>query len=248
MTPAGSSAVQYTPIFDWHPPRSRRASLLSFIAASAVVHALCFYVFQIVYPPTVALLPPPARVTIITPDSEDGRLLLRWIEAEDPALSSVTQRPPDAAKLDLPKVEHIPSYLAARPALREPAPYQPDLSIPSSRPPGPVPVPHTRQTAPMPVSSSTIAISENLQSLGAPELPPPKFTVARQEAPAPAEFRIAVGASGEVRHCFLQATSGDPALDEQARAYLLQCRFPAGERELAWGRVIFEWGNDLVGP
>ena len=103
MRPA-TPAIEYTPIFNWSPARSRKVSIISFIAASAVLHALCFYIFQIIYPPTVALLPPPARVSIITPASEEGRLLLRWIEAEDPALSSTTQRPPDASSFARPAV------------------------------------------------------------------------------------------------------------------------------------------------
>src|SRR3978361_9910 len=101
--------VGYTPIFNWGPARSRKVSLISFIAASAVLHAFCFYIFQIIYPPTVALLPPPARVNIITPDSEEGRVLLRWLEAEDPALSSITQRWPESSDFALPKAEHVPS-------------------------------------------------------------------------------------------------------------------------------------------
>jgi len=59
--------------------------LAAFLVLSLMAHALCFYVFQIVYPTPVALLPPPGRVTFITPDSEEGRTLLRWIDAEDPA-------------------------------------------------------------------------------------------------------------------------------------------------------------------
>jgi hypothetical protein len=98
VTPRSASPTElgFTPIFNWSPRRSRKLSLISFIVGSAVLHALCFYVFQVVYPPTIALLPPPARVNLITPETEEGRLLLRWIEAEDPALSSTTQRGPDA--------------------------------------------------------------------------------------------------------------------------------------------------------
>ncbi|HEV3409684.1 MAG TPA: hypothetical protein VG095_05290 [Chthoniobacterales bacterium] len=255
MTPASPRALEYTPIFDWHPPRSRRGVLISCIAGSALVHALCFYLFQIIYPPTVALLPPPARVNIITPQSEDGRLLLRWLEAEDPALSSTTQRPPDAATHALPKVEHVPSYLTTRPALRELPPLQPNLSIPSARPPAPVAAQRSSPPAPAPPSSSNVTFSEELHSLGIPQLPPLKFTTSRKEPAEAAEFRIGVNARGAVQHCFLQRSSGDPALDEQARAYLLQCRFPQSENrkskienDLVWGLASFEWGNDLATP
>ncbi|MCA1660427.1 MAG: hypothetical protein LC642_07850 [Verrucomicrobiaceae bacterium] len=222
--------------------------MISCVAGSALVHALCFYLFQIIYPPTVALLPPPARLNIITPDSEDGRLLLRWIEAEDPALSSTTQRPPDAPTFALPKVEHVPSYVTARPALREPPQYQPDLSIPSARPPGPVPQERTSNARPAAVTPSTVTFSDEIGSLGGIQLAPLKLTASRKEPPEAAEFRIAINARGAVQHCFLQSSSGDPALDAQARAYLLQCRFPSGAQELRWGVAMFEWGNDLNAP
>jgi hypothetical protein len=56
-------------IFSWDSPQGRKITIAIFLALSVVGHALCFYIFQIVYPPTVALLPPPARLTLITPDS-----------------------------------------------------------------------------------------------------------------------------------------------------------------------------------
>ncbi|MGZ5005552.1 MAG: hypothetical protein ACXWG7_08345, partial [Chthoniobacterales bacterium] len=62
------TATEYKPIFDWSAPHGRRLTLTSFIAASAAVHAFCFYVFQIIYPPTVALTPPPGRISLINGD------------------------------------------------------------------------------------------------------------------------------------------------------------------------------------
>src|SRR2546422_11724103 len=102
-------------IFSWDSLRGEKVAITVFLAISLVAHALCFYVFQIIYPPTVALLPPPARVSLITPDSEEGQTLLRWIEAEDPALTFATHRPPEARLRALPKIGHVPSYLATEP-------------------------------------------------------------------------------------------------------------------------------------
>jgi hypothetical protein len=75
-------------VFGWDHPRQQRRALIGFLTASIALHALCFYALQIIYPPTVALLPPPGRVTVIAPNTEQGRSLLRWVEAEDPALAS----------------------------------------------------------------------------------------------------------------------------------------------------------------
>jgi len=99
-------------LFSWDSPRRLKAGITAFVALSLIAHALCFYIFQIIYPPTVALLPPPARITLITPASDEGRTLLRWIDAEDPALAFTTHRPSEARLRALPKVEHVPSYLA----------------------------------------------------------------------------------------------------------------------------------------
>jgi len=76
----------------WDSPRGEKLEITIFLGLSLVAHAVCFYIFQIVYPPTLALQPPPARVALITPDSEEGRTLLRWIDVEDPAHERATCR------------------------------------------------------------------------------------------------------------------------------------------------------------
>ena len=81
-----AAASGSTLLFNWQPPRPRKLSIVMFVCASALVHAFCFYLFQIVYAPAVVLLPPPAKVSLITSSSEEGRTMLRWIDAEDPAL------------------------------------------------------------------------------------------------------------------------------------------------------------------
>ncbi len=254
MTPAGSQPAEYTPLFDWGPPRRPRVSLFTFLAASLVLHALCFYLFQIVYPITVALLPPPARVQLINPASEQGRVLLRWIEAEDPALSSTTQRP-EQAQATLPSAPaHIPSYLRRQPALKQLPPHRPDLRIPSAHPPGPVALPRASSPAPAGTTASTVDFA-HADILGPAQVPALQFTAFRGEPPTAAQFRLGIDARGVVRHCFLEQPSGDPALDEQARRILLQSRFPkirlpqsAIQNLLFWTTAALAWGNDLTAP
>ncbi len=129
--------------------------LASFLVLSLVAHALCFYVFQIVYPTPVAVLPPPARVTFIALDSDEGRTLLHWIDAEDPALAFTTLPPPGARLRALPTAEHVPSYSALEPILKDLPALKPDLRIPSSRPPGAVSALSRRKTAPAEASGRT---------------------------------------------------------------------------------------------
>src|SRR5436190_4442899 len=104
-------------LFTWDSPRGQRMTLAAFLVLSLVAHALCFYVFQIVYPAPVALLPPPARITFIAPDSEEGRTLLRWIDAEDPAVAFTTHPAPGARLGTLPMAEHMQSYYTIQPII-----------------------------------------------------------------------------------------------------------------------------------
>jgi hypothetical protein len=218
-----------------------------------VLHALCFYVFQIIYPPAVALLPPPGRVTVIAPKTEEGRVLLRWLEAEDPALASTTQPPADGKSLTMPTIQHAPSYLARQPSLREGPPPETDPAVPSAQPPVPVAPRHTPIQMRPTVAPTIARLSPELETLGAPQSPEMKFRTSGQESPQAARFRVAVDEKGAVRYCFLENSSGDAVLDEQARKYLVLCRFPATRdpqsairNDLVWGTATLEWGNDIV--
>jgi protein TonB len=240
-------------IFNWRPSRRRKLSIVSFLLASLLLHALGFYLFQIVYPPAVALLPAPGRVSIISPTTEEGRLLLRWLDAEDPALASTTQRPPDAKAFAPPKVAHVPSFITHQPALREPPPYAPDLRAPDSQPPGPVPQHRTLASAAAPVVKTRIEFGSDIAQLGSLQAPEMRFTRSNNESPQAARFRVAISRAGAVQFCFLQTSSGDPALDEQARQYLALCRFAGGETnpataDLLWTTAAIVWGSDLVAP
>ncbi len=249
MSPPLAPPVAYTPVFNWLPPRSRRTALTSFIAGSIALHALCFYLFRIIYPPTVSLLPPPARVNIITGDSEAGRVLLRWIEAEDPALASTTQRPTDAAVRQPPAARYVTSLANYQPQLRDLPPPERHLEVPSAYPPGPVPSPRPSAGAGTSASVATTLHLDQTESLGAPVLPPLSFHASAGDVPEAARFRLGVDPAGAVRHCFLVDASGDPALDEQARQLLLRVRFPGAKIDsntLRWTTATLEWGNDLA--
>ncbi|MFN2622288.1 MAG: hypothetical protein ABR611_05530 [Chthoniobacterales bacterium] len=240
-------------VFGWERPGRGKWTLSGFLLASLAVHAFGFYLFQIVYPPAVALLPPPGRVSLIAPNSDEGRQLLRWIEAEDPALASTTLPAPDAKGLVMPTIQHAPSYLGRQPALKDLPPAPPAVRIPSAHPPAPVEKPvAATQLVTRPVAT-VIRFSPQFVSLISPLTPELKFTAAIREAPEPAQFVIAVNDKGEVRHCFLKSSSGDAALDEQARKYIAASRVPAVRNSpdsvpgsLTWGDATVEWGNDIA--
>ena len=242
-------------IFSWESPRGEKLAITIFLSLSVAAHALCFYIFQIVYPPTVALLPPPARITLITSASEEGRTLLRWIDSEDPALAFTTRRPPEAKLPALPKAEHVPSYSALEPMLKDIPPLQRDLRIPSCHPPGAVRLVRQKTVGSMSIVMTSISFSKEFDSLGAPIVPEANFAASNEETPQTIRFRVGVNNMGEVRYRFALNSSGDPALDEQARSYLARCRFPKerASREkadslLSWGVATIEWGNDIARP
>jgi hypothetical protein len=239
-------------LFSWDSPRHRRTMLVAFLMLSLMAHALCFYIFQIVYPTPVALLPPPARVTFIAPDSEEGRTLLRWVDAEDPAVAFTTHPAPGARLGALPKTEHLPSYSAVQPILKELPALQSDLRIPSSQPPDAV---HfmTRTTASARGTPRTyISFSKELEQFGTPAVPRSGFAASNQETPETLRFRVAVNDLGEIRYCFPINSSGDAAVDEQARLQVVRTRFsPTRQNDtkatssLVWGTASVQWGSDV---
>ncbi|HEY2680547.1 MAG TPA: hypothetical protein VGI59_04430 [Candidatus Udaeobacter sp.] len=242
-------------LFSWDSPQRRRTMLAAFLVLSLMAHVLCFYVFQIVYPTPVALLPPPGRVTFIAPDSEEGRSLLRWIDAEDPAVAFTTHPPPGARVRALPKTEHLPSYSAVEPILKELPPLKADLRIPSSQPPGPV---HSvgRKTASTRGTPRTyISFSKELDEFGTATVPQTGFAMSNEETPATLRFRVAVNDLGEIRYCFPINSSGDPALDEEVRLQIVRSRFSPNtqndsklDSSLVWGVATIQWGSDVARP
>jgi hypothetical protein len=239
-----------TLLFEWAPPKGEKLLITLFLIGSLFLHALAFYMFRIIYPPTIAVLPPPARVNLIPGNSEEGQTLLRWIEAEDPALASATLRPPDSRLRALPKLAHLPSYIVQEPKLKDAPPWNLTPAAKDALPPGPVPVNRNSHPPSWPKVPTRASFSDELKPLGDPRLTPTQFTASTAETPESVRFRIGVSGSGEVRYCFRLSSSGDSALDEQARQWLVRSRFTNSNapdaQTLTWGIAMVEWGNDVT--
>lgn len=233
-------------LFHWERPRRRKLAIAGFILASLGLHGLCFLLFQVIYPPTIALLPPPARVSVIAPTSPEARTFLHWLEAEDPALASQTQRPKDARPYLLPKLTHVPSYVAVPPQLKEIPPPAPLRLEQAAMPPAPVAMEESAPASAPIVAPTTITFSG---SLGERAFTPPemKFAASLPDAPQAASFRVAVDRAGVVRYCFLDSSSGDAALDEEARRTLALCRFSPNDKT-TWAVATIVFGTDLALP
>jgi len=240
-------------LFEWAPPKGEKFLITIFLISSLLLHALAFYLFRIIYPPTIAVLPPAARVNVITPNTEEGRTLLRWIEAEDPALATATVRPPESRARTMPKLVHVPSYIVQEPQLKQAPPLELVPETPAAFPPGPAPIRGKRVAAAWPKTPSRISFADEIKPMGQIKLPPPQFTSSTGETPENVRFRVAVNNRGEIRFCFPLNSSGDPALDEQARLWLIRSRLQSAPGDnspdiLRWGIAIVEWGNDVALP
>jgi hypothetical protein len=255
MSSAACDIVVEPLLFSWDSPRPQKTVLLIFVVLSLIAHAFCFYVFQIVYPTPIALLPPRAGVTFIAPGSEQGRTLLRWIDAEDPALAFTTHAPPETKLDSIAKVQHEPSYFGLNPLLKKIPALKSDLHIPSSRPPGPVPIVARKTVTPGATGRTHISFSNELEQFGLPSIAQPHFAASNDETPQTLRFRVAVNGFGEIRYCFPINSSGDPALDEQGRLQLVRSHFSPttstnGEPgvSLIWGTATIQWGSDIARP
>jgi len=198
-------------------------------------------------------------MTLISPDDPESLALLRWVEAEDPALATTTQRTAEAKFFVLPPIEHRPFYDTHQPKLRTLPPLAPDLSIPSSAAVGPVRPPQMKGNATGFTRKTMALFGDQPPGLGDPIFADFKFRLTRPDAPANARFRVAIDGGGAIRFCFLIESSGDPALDEQGRNFLQLCRFkspsrtgtkenapPTNATGLFWTTTAILWGNDLT--
>ena len=218
---------------------------------SLFLHALSFYVFQVAYPPSVSLLPSPVRLFILDRDSEAGATLVRWIEAEDPGLSSLPYDTGGKIAERIARVPYPPSYASARPKPKPLKDAPPDLTLPSSFGP-----------------AETLRCLQRRFAGSEPENGPPSLTTTRMvpgdalgallsdtpvqldhEVPEgvtvePSSFLVGVAPSGRVLHIFLQQSSGDADLDAATRAHLYQFRFPRTDgSDPAWGLVTYYYGS-----
>jgi hypothetical protein len=214
------------------------------VLGSLLAHAGTFFLFQIVYPQRVTIPQLAPHVSLLTPSSPENIALLRWIEAEDPAL--VANDNP-VAPPGLAEVRYRPSFASPRTApLGAPTEASPAVRFPRAvdrlSPTGSRGV--AGPPAITPAQPTFIAYSGALA--GRPLSKSPVIAIAnRALAPAePATVLIGVDGKGEVRFSLLQQSSGDQNLDDLAVAHLKSVTFSAAQAPITWGFATFSWGAD----
>ncbi len=240
---ARSLAAQHRLIFRW-PEGSASFVLPLLFLATVAAHALTFYCFQVIYPPAVALAPPPAQVTFLTPSNPKNAALLRWVDAQVPSAVNDEQEltPPH-----LGEIVYTPSYLTPRPLPKNVERQAPVIALPSGRDPMELVAPLAKPAVAQRVKvASSLSFSHDLQSRDA--MPDRSIALESKSSSSlqPSVFLIGVGESGDVRYCFLQTSCGDRVIDKQAEGLLQTHSFTktALESPVTWGFATFVWGAE----
>jgi len=237
----------YRLVFRW-PERTASLLLPALFVLSVAVHALAFYVFQVVYPPTVVSAPARGQVTLLAPGTPQGDALLRRVQAQDPATAARIQ---EITPSGLGEIPYIPSYATAKMPLKEGEAPAENIGFPSahslldqigSKSASPANVPRLSV-------ASSLSFSETLcsrESAGQPQQV--KLTAKSSANLRPTVFLVGIGDRGEVRYSFLQESSTDPVMDAQAETLLRQHGFSRSETPLEWGFATFTWGAEAYAP
>lgn len=215
------------------------------VLGSVLAHATTFILFQVVYPQRVTIPQPAPRVSLLTPSSPENVALLRWIQAEDPAL--VANDNP-VAPPGLAAVRYRPSYAAPRTApLGAPVEAVPGVRFPkavdrlSTSDGGSVMAGPPVET---PSADTLVTFSGNLAGRALAKNPAVKMSYLATAPAEPATFLIGVNQEGEVRYSVVQHSSGDSHLDEVAVAHLREVAFAPAAEALTWGFAVYSWGGD----
>jgi hypothetical protein len=222
--------------FDW-PAKSRLPlTLLGFCAFSLFCHALAFYLFQIVYPPPVAVAPPPAQVTLLDTMHAPHEALLQWIDAEDPARIFLPEPILPRGLMEMP---YRPSYsdvvIAPQPALE----FARDISLP----PPTSSVRKRQSSAAKPIAGSgTIVRFDNELSRRAITQTPDLSVTPADSVLEPSRYLVGVNSDGAVQFVFLQKSSGNSAADVSGERQLQQTKFSTSGTDLEWGWATVYWG------
>jgi hypothetical protein len=216
------------------------------VFGSLLAHAGTFFLFQVVYPQRVTIPQPAPHVSLLTPSSPENIALLRWIEAEDPA---VVANDNPTAPPGLTDVRYRPSFASPRTAPLGPPeetalavrfPQAEDRLLPGGSSswgtPGMLLI--------VPVPSTSITFSGAVAGRSLSKNPPVAFAYRASAPMEPTTLLIGVKNDGKVSFSLLQQSSGDPGLDELAVAHLRKVSFETAEAPVTWGFATFSWGGD----
>jgi hypothetical protein len=231
--------------FQWPPERGFPYVLFVCVAGSLLAHAGTFFLFQIVDPHRVTIPQPAPHVSILTPNTPENVALLRWIEAEDPALIATDNSVPPPGLVG---VRYVPSFAAPRTApLGSPIEKSQEVLFPPAvtRLAAVEAVPAPVVLAPATTSATTqIRFAGELATRALVRNPALKAPQLATAPVAPTILLAGVNDNGEIRYQIVQQPCGSPKLDELAISHLRRLSFAAAGAPITWAHVTFAWGAD----
>jgi hypothetical protein len=184
-------------------------------------------------------------VSLLTPSNPENIALLRWIEAEDPALISSDNAvlPPSLAE-----ARYRPSFASPRTApLGPPAEKPEEILFPPAVDRLVVTEAAGDSLAPSAIVSSPTVIRfagalATRPLVSNPPLAAPRMVVAPV---SPTVLLVGVDAEGKIRFPLVQQSSGDPKLDDFAVSHLGRLTFAQVDANMTWAHVTFAWGAEV---
>lgn len=230
--------------FQWRSETGFPFLLFFCVLGSLFAHTATFFLFQVVYSQHVTIPQPAPHVSLLTPSNPENAALLRWIEAEDPALVANSESAPPPG---LAEVRYVPSFAAPHTApLGAPVEKSPDVRFPPAvdhLAPNPLSA-GLPTSAPASVAPTIWHFPKSLAGRPVQQSAPMTFTHQATTPVEPTVLLMGVNAEGQVRFSLVQQTSGDPLLDDVAVNYLRRTVFQAADSPMTWTFVTCVWGSD----
>lgn len=243
MKPAGQLTFQW-------PEKGFTPLFAGFLLLSVLIHVFGFYLFQIVYPPSGSINPPPAQIVVVDMESPDARIFAGWMAAEDP---EVIANPVAVEPSELLDVKYRPTYDRSATSFKSPPMPEATTTYPAGR--SAAEILRKEMAFEAPVQQPVRAPGTHVVFSGAladrhPAQLPQISRMADLDYTFPSTtYLTGLTSSGEPCYFFLQTSSGDAELDEQARSGLSEVKFqPDEQAQVAWGMATVYWGNDEPAP
>ena len=242
MKSGGTNALT----FHWSTERTPLLYLTGFVLLSLFLHALAFYVFQVAYPPSVSINPPPVQASLLTPSTPGYQTLMRWIKAGDPSLITT---PTSIVPKDIFESEYQPSFALLHSIPKSTAYANEPLQFPSAMDAqtgiaGPFFAKAAAAAHPFPSVQSIIKFSGPLSERSIKNLPQIPNVPADAGTLLPSSYLVGISDRGEVRYLFLQNSSGDKNIDRKAASCLASIDFVPAATSMTWGIATIYWGNN----
>ena len=241
MNPADESPLT----FHWPERREISLALPVFFVLSLLAHAATFYLFQIVYPPSATSATPPAEASFWTA-STGGSAFQLWLNSEDPALMT---KPAEAAPPNNFDVAYQPFFSTVRAEPQQVGASGGAIPFPRGWTASALLRPQVQEEAAAPAAKplfTRLEFSDSIRGLKPSKLPKIPIQTPSATILQPTKFFVGISGKGVVSYAFVEASSGNAAIDETAEAWLSALHCNPSQGGVKWGFATFLWGVDAM--